>query len=67
MLAKSKYARAASVEGARPYYSNNLRPSMLGFTRARVPKSAINRVRVPVHQSYVTYAPVVPGTAAKFS
>lgn len=67
MLAKSKYVRAASIEGAKPYYSNNLRPSMLGFTRARVPKSAINPVRVPVHHSYVTYAPVVSATPAKFS
>lgn len=67
MLAKSKYARPVSVEGAKPYYSNNLRPSSLGFTRARVPVNAISRVRVPIHQSYVAYAPVVPGAPAKFS
>lgn len=64
MLARSRYARPVDVGRSGSYPASNIKPSNLNFTRARVPKSAITRVRVPVHQSYIAYAPVTPASAA---
>lgn len=63
MLANSQYARPTPLGRSTPYGASNSNRSMLNFTRARVPKSAITRVRVPIHHSYVSYVPVTPGAA----